>query len=342
MSNSATLKEVAALAHVSIGTASSALNNRPSVAAETRARVLDAAISLGYPVKQRELEPCETNLEVIGLLVKHDVGLEWNSNPFYSRIQLGVANACRRNHINLMFANIEVDPSNHPVSWPAMIDENRIDGLILAGAFIDGTVAQIRRKVPIPIVLVDSYAPNLSCDSIVTDNVGGVTQAVQHLYGRGHRRIGLVGWNPDSPPSIHERHKGYLQSLHELGLEAYIMPGGLNRDAGYHATRQLLTEHPEITAIFACNDDTALGVMSAARDLNLQVPHDLSVIGFDDIDIAAEITPALTTIHVHKSWMGTMSVQALIERARSPHQPKITTVVSTHLVERETVSDITP
>lgn len=332
-----TLKEIAEIAGVSVGTVSAALNDRPTVAPETRARVMDVAVSLGYVVKFKPHQPGVAKIETIGLLIKHDFGLVWDTNPFYSRIQLGVTNTCQRYNINLMVANIEVDASNHPVQWPAMINQQQIDGLIMAGAFIDDTVQMVQRKSELPIVLVDSYAPNLRCDSVVTDNIGGARKAVTHLIEQGHTRIGLAGWNPLSPPSIHQRKRGYLEALSENGLKPFIAETELSRAGGQMAAWKLLESEQSVTALFCCNDETAIGALSAIREMGLSIPRDVSVIGFDNIDLAGETTPPLTTIHVHKSWMGSLGVQALIERVRNPLQPKITTVLATDLIIRETV-----
>jgi LacI family transcriptional regulator len=339
-SNAPTLKEIAAIAGVSIGTVSSALNNRPTVAAETRARVIDVALSLGYDLKSKNQKPINIDLDVIGLLIKHDVGEVWESNPFYSRVQLGVTNTCAQNNISLMVANIEVDASNRPVSWPAMINEQRIDGLIMAGAFIDDTVRMIKRKSDIPVVLVDSYAPCLNCDSVVTDNLGGAQKAVQFLIDNGHTRIGLAGWNPLSPPSIHQRKQGYDQILAGNDLEPSIVETKLFREGGEATVHELINNQKKVTAIFCCNDETAFGVMNAAKAMGLNIPADLSVIGFDNIDLAGETTPALSTVHVHKSWMGTLGVKALIERNRNPQQPRVSTVLSTDLIIRDTVARV--
>ncbi|GAB4491653.1 MAG: substrate-binding domain-containing protein [Anaerolineales bacterium] len=335
---SPTLKNIADIAGVSVGTVSAALNDRPTVAPETRARVMDVAVSLGYDLKFKPRPPEGVGIAVIGLLIKHDLGLVWDINPFYSRIQLGVTNTCQRHNISLMVANIEVDSSNHPVQWPAMINQQRIDGLIMAGAFIDDTVQMIKRKSDLPIVLVDSYAPNLRCDSIVTDNIGGARKAVTHLIENGHTQIGLAGWNPLSPPSIHQRKRGYLETLSEYGLQPFIVETELSRLGGQVAVWNLLEREKQVTALFCCNDETAIGALNAIHELGLKVPQEVSVIGFDNIDLAGETTPALTTVHVHKSWMGSLGVQALIERARNPLQPKITTVLATDLILRETVA----
>lgn len=333
-----TLKEIAEIAGVSVGTASAALNDRPTVSPETRARVMDVAVSLGYALKLKPRQPNDAKIGVIGLLIKHDLGLVWDTNPFYSRIQLGVTNTCQRHNISLMVANIEVDASNHPMQWPAMINQQQIDGLIMAGAFIDDTIQMARRKSELPIVLVDSYAPNLRCDSIVTDNAGGAHKAVRYLIENGHTRIGLAGWNPLSPPSIHQRKQGYLEAVSECGLEPFIVETELSRLGGQAAVQELLGRSRQVTALFCCNDETAIGALSTIREMGLKIPQDVSVIGFDNIDLAGETTPPLTTIHVHKSWMGSLGVQALTERVRNPEQPKITTIISTDLVIRDTVT----
>jgi DNA-binding LacI/PurR family transcriptional regulator len=330
---------VADLAGVSMGTASQALNYRPSVAPETRARVIDAARTLGYPVKPPPEASTPSELEVIGMLTKHDVGRPPEVNPFYAYVQAGVEQACRAHKTSLMYANIEVDASNHPVVWPTMITEQRIDGLLLVGTFIEDTVDLFKRQTDVPIVLVDSYAPGLPYDSVVIDNVPGARTGVQYLIDRGHRHIGLIGSNDSSPPSILERRTAYMQTLRANDIpDTYIEPSSsVTKESGYAAAKRLLTRAPQITAIFACNDLTALGAMNAARDMGIEIPERLSIVGFDNIDLAREVAPALTTIHVYKTWLGSLGVRQLLARAQYPEQPKLSISLSTTLVERESV-----
>jgi LacI family transcriptional regulator len=336
MASSVTLRDVAKAAGVSLGTASQALNNRPHVAPETRARVLDAARSLGYPIK--DAPPSADGIKVIGLLTKHDVGLPVEVNPFYSYIQIGVESECSKRQISLMYANVEVDPSNHPVQWPPMISEQHIDGLILAGTFIEETADLFQRQIDVPIVLVDSYAPSLPFDGVVIDNTPAARTGVEYLIQRGHTRIGLIGWNDRSPPSVQERQIGYCQALQKHGIEGtYIQPSDLNRESGYDAIQALLQRHPEVTAVFVCNDVAAIGVLSGARDAGLRVPGDLSVLGFDNIAMAQETVPSLTTVHVYKTWMGILGVRRLLERAQDPSQPKVTLTLDAQLVIRDSV-----
>jgi len=337
MATTATLREVADMAGVSIGTASQALNNRPNVSPETRARVVDAAITLGYH-RLSHSNQVEHAISVIGMLVKHDYGREVSVNPFYSHVERGVESECRKRNIGLMYSAIEVDHQNRPMIWPSMISEHRIDGLLFIGTFIEDTIDQVKRRTNLPIVLIDSYTNNLPFDSVLIDNAVGATCATNLLIELGHKHIGLTGSNPESPPGVLERRINYQNALRKAGIQdEYIEDCGLSREEAYQATQQLLQRCPQITAIFSINDDSAIGVMNAVRDMGLSIPDDISVIGFDNIDVAKEVAPALSTIHVYKSWLGILGVRNLIDRIQNPDQPRIITTVTTQLIVRETV-----
>ncbi len=340
---SPTLREVAEHAGVSIGTASQALNNRSNVAPETRARVVDAAMALGYPIKSTLLDEAEVSVTTIGMLSKHDFGLPVEINPFYSSVQLGVENECHKRHISLMFASVEVDPSNRPLMWPVLFNEPRVDGLILAGTLLETAVDFLGRRRDIPIVLVDGYAPALNYDNIVIDNAGGAAKLINHLVMCGHTHIGLIGFNSQSPISVRERCESYLRTLQSHGIQqSYIEDSGLSRESGYEATRRLLKRAPQITAIFACNDLVAIGAIRGVRNLGMDVPRDVSVVGFDDIDLSGDIAPALTTVRVHKLWLGSLAVRQLIARIQSPDQPQLTVTLSTQLMVRDSVLRLAP
>ncbi len=336
---SVTLQAVAELAGVSIGTASQALNQRPNVALPTRQRVLEAALTLGYPVKMNGDEQLEPAVALVGMLVKHDVNLPVDVNAFYSHVQAGVERACRQNGINLMYAAIEVDQSNRPVAWPALVNEKGLDGLLLLGTLIDDALEVMQQRQNIPMVLIDSYGPSDSFDMVLIDNAQGTEVAIAHLIQHGHRHIGMVGYNDHSPPSFQERHNAYHKTLLAHGLDqSYVAKSHHSISDAYRATQSLLQRSPAVTAIFGCMDLAAFGALNACLDAGLRVPDDISIIGFDDIDLAGEVRPGLTTVHVHKNWMGTLGVRRLLERVRYPEQPATKTLISTHLVERDTVA----
>lgn len=339
---SITLQDVAKLAGVSIGTASQALNSSPKVTEETRSRVFDAARTLGYVFKERREHAARQALEisVIGVLSKHDVGEPALTNPFYSHIISGIETECRKQGIGLMVSSIEVDPANRPVEWPAMLGNQLVNGMIFLGTQIEDAAYTAKQKLNLPTVLVDSYAPNLPFDSILTDNAQGIELALNHLLALGHRHIALLGSQENCPPSIAERRKTYIEIMQQHGLfnEQYVANSKLSRVEVYQQTLTLLKARPEVTALLACNDDSAAGAMAAVQEMGLRVPQDISVVGFDNIALAGELSPTLTTIHVHKNWMGILGVRFLLERAAHPEKPKTSTLVSTQLVIRESTA----
>jgi LacI family transcriptional regulator len=221
-----------------------------------------------------------------------------------------------------------------------MLLEERVDGVIVLGAFLEETLGHISSRAN-QIVLVDAYtSEGDEFDRVLVDNVSGATKAVKHLIANGHHTIGLIGSEPDSYPSIMERRQGYLTALAQHNLKPFIEDSALDRSEAYEATQRLIARVPEITAIFACNDNVAIGVINALQDTGLRVPDQISVIGFDNIDLAREVKPALTTMHVDKVLMGVIAVRHLIDRAVNPNRASLKTLVSTEVIERETVRAI--
>lgn len=342
MAKDVTLRDVAKLADVALSTVSQVLNNKPNVSPETRERVLAAATALGYRQRVTVDSPFVPQLTTVGLLTKRRDNDPLVVNPFYSHIIAGVEHECQRHNINLMYANVEVDERNYTRNWPAMLLNDVVDGVIVVGAFLEETITDISRRTGRNIVLVDAYTSDESVfDGVLIDNFHGAATAVNHLIENGHRHIGLIGSNPLSYPSVIERRRGYQVTLAGHGITTqYIEDGTLERPDAFESTIRLLRRHPEITAIFACNDNTAIGAMNAARQLGYAVPHDISIVGFDNIDLAQEVMPPLTTIHVDKVLMGTMAMRLLRDRANDPERLAIKTVVTTHLIARESVRNI--
>lgn len=321
----------------SLGTVSQALNHKPGVAPETRAQIIEAAHALGYPTRTRSSHVSPEAIKNVGLLVKQDSDLPYMVNPFYSYVLAGAEQECQQRGIGLMFASVNVDDMNRIIQWPTMLFDERVNGLIVVGTFLEGTIAEIDQQVE-AMVLVDAYAPGLMVDSIVTDNFNGALAAVNYLLDCGHTHIGLIGSTPDAYPSIRERRNGYICALKQVNIETtYIEDGPLTRESGYATTLALLTRAPEVTAIFACNDNVALGVMDAAKQLNLNIPNDLSLIGFDNIDLAQEVFPPLTTIHVNKTLLGRLGVRYLCDPLARAERASLTTLVNTELIIRDSV-----
>jgi LacI family transcriptional regulator len=232
-----------------------------------------------------------------------------------------------------------VDDHNRPAGVPQMLVRGAADVLLMVGTFVDETITSISgRKTP-PIVLVDAYATTECYDAVVSDNFQAAWQAVDYLIRKGHRHIGLVGGEADAYPSIKQRRGGYLRALREAEIgDVYMAEFNIQKENGYDATRQLLKKHPQITAIFGVNDKVALAAMSAAQDMGRHVPEDLSVIGYDDVDMAAGSKPPLTTMHVDTVAMGRAAVQMLLSRMENPDSARMTLTIHPTLIERSSVA----
>lgn len=340
MPKTSTLREVAARAGVSLPTASRALNNKANVLPETRAQVLRAASELGYKLQVRSASSVPARLNTVGAVVKRDPEELPGIDPFNYAILAGIEEECQRLGLNLMYASVPVDIYSHAGDLPPMLAEQAVDGLILIGPFFETTIAHINGVANMPIVLADAYAPGYDFDAVLTDNVGGARKAVKYLITQGHSRIGLIGSidGVNQHMSIQERRQGYLQALaeHKIGHN-YIEESPLKEPAAFEATRRLLARAPEVTAIFACNDEVAGGVIRALVSLGKRIPEDISVVGFDDTMLARQIVPALTTVHVHTALMGTICVRQLYDQAMREHRVQTTIRLGTDLVTRDSV-----
>jgi LacI family transcriptional regulator len=333
------MAEIAEQTGVSLSTVSLVLRDKPGVGPDTRQRVMEAARDLGYvPQKPTTLyAPAVRNL---GLILKADPDSVPQANKFYSHVVAGIEMACRRRQLNLLYATMTVDENSYPLELPRLlVEDNAADGLLLVGALLDGALAQVVERRSTPIVLVDAYATSDVYDAVVSDNFAGAYQAVTHLIQQGHRHIGLVGSHTDAYPSIEERHNGYTRALKDHGIaERYVADCHIiNPEETVAATTDLLDRYPQITAIFSVNDEGALLVMDAARDLERHLPGDLSIVGFDNIDLANCVSPSLTTMHVDKIGMGRLAVQLLVNRIEFPESSPVRAAVRPRLIKRDSV-----
>jgi LacI family transcriptional regulator len=249
----------------------------------------------------------------------------------------GIEAAARQQRINLLYATIPVDDENRPLDLPHQLLDQPLDGLLLVGAFADETVAAVAGEHPTPVVLVDSHGGQRQYDAVVSDNRGGAADAVAHLLERGHRHIALVTRPTRADPVFAERRDGYREALRAQGLREYIVeygPSGGEDDAA----SALLGRHPEITAIVGCNDNFSIATMEAVRQLGRRIPEDVSIVGFDDIELAVHVTPPLTTMAVDKISMGRLAVQTLLFRLAWPDAAPALTLLRPRLIERGSVA----
>lgn len=333
-----TVAEIAREAGVSLSTVSLALRGRGNLPVETRQRIQEIARELGYLPRPalRQLQPM--GLSNLGMVIR-TLPDNPQENPFYSVVQAGIEMACRQHRINLTYASLPVDRDSRILEVPRMLIEDHVDGLLVVGIFINEANAQIFERLAAPIVLVDAYAERGNYDAVVTQNAQGAYDAVAYLVSQGHRRIGVVGSHPNAFPSILARREGYLRALADHGgLEPCFIDSELDRQPAYEALQAHLRSASPVSAIFCVNDFVAVGALRAARDLGLEVPKDLSVIGFDDDLLAPHVTPALTTLQVDKVGLGRLAVAMLLDRFENPGSAVAEVALRPRLVVRESVA----
>lgn len=339
MSNKVTIRQIADQFGVSISTVSLALNDKPGISSELRAKIKGAAKSAGYPVKSSPVAVHHEKLNTLGLLVKTEPGLLPPSNPFYSRVIAGVDEACKDLGLNLLFSMLPVDERNRPQKLPPFIQDSMVDGFLMVGAFLDETISSILDEWTVPIVLVDGYSDTDRYDMVVSDNFGASYQAVEYLVKKGHRHIAVVGGEPDCYPSLRDRRNGYTRAVKDNDLGGlYYANFNISKTQGEAEISELLKSNPQITALFAINDNVAVGAVHAARDLGLRVPEDISIIGYDDTVLATTVSPALTTMHVDTVAMGQGAAHLISLRMHRPDATRVTLIVHPTLIERDSVA----
>ncbi len=257
-------------------------------------------------------------------------------DSFVPTILLGVEQAAAEEGLSVTFKHVGNDTSRQTEVLEALVAQ-RLVGVVLYP--VDSTPFEPLMKLlrsGYPFVLADRYVRGIASDYVMSDHFGGALRATQHLIQLGHERIGFVSWS-DPAVSLEHRAAGYQQALTEAGLPHDSALVSVVE--GYPAVSlveigDFLTLHPEITAIFAANDQIALGVYRAARQLGMRIPHDIALVGFDDLDFTPHLDVPLTTVAQSALDIGRTAVQLLMRRVRQPVEDWQQVVLPTRLVIR--------
>jgi DNA-binding LacI/PurR family transcriptional regulator len=233
MPKKVTIRQIADQFGVSIATVSLALNDKPGVSSELRAKIKGAAKSAGYPIKPSPVKVHHQRLNTLGLLVKTEPDPLPPSNPFYSRVIAGVDEACKDLGLNLLFSMLSVDEHNRPQKLPPFIQDSMVDGFLMVGAFMDETISSILDEWTVPIVLVDGYSDTDRYDMVIADSFGASYRAVEYLIEKGHRHIAMVGGEPDCYPSLRDRRNGYTRAVCTTPTSTSRNRGAGRRSANY-------------------------------------------------------------------------------------------------------------
>ncbi len=316
-----TILEVAAMAGVSTATVSRVLSKRDRVTEQTRERVLDAVKALGYTpnVAARTLR---TLRAAKILLTVPDI-----SNPFFASVIRGAEEAAREAGYAVVVGDTRHDPLLED-QYAEMVARREVDGLIFLGHRLPESLQPLlTREGPVaPVVNGCEYSPELGVPSVHIDNAGASSDAVEHLIGLGHRRIGIITGPPLSPIS-RDRCAGAVETVECHGLKEFLelRIGDYSASSAFDHTRDLLAAG--VTAIFCFSDEMALGALSAISEAGLSCPADISVVGFDDLPLSRFFQPGLTTVAQPKAMIGQRTVELLVDILRGkPVEPSHVTL----------------
>ncbi len=327
-----TITDVAKRAGVSTATVSHVLNGTRYVREETRACVLAAVNELGYRPNRLARSLVRGETHTLGLIIPDQ------ANPFFAELARGVEDTAFERGYNVILCNSYGDLDKE-LRYQEVLSERQVDGILIVAAGASAEHVQDLQGWGMPVVIVDRDLAGVYADKVLTDNLKGGQLATNHLLQLGHRRIGCIT-GPSVTPSS-DRVTGYRHALQESGISAdqeLILRGDFQPASGYQGACKLLSLDDAPTAIFACNDLMAIGVISAAAQLGRDVPAQLSVIGYDNIRLSAFANPPLTTIVQPGYEQGVLAAKLLLERIQDPDLPPRREVLDTRLLVRQSTA----
>lgn len=300
-----TIQDVAETAGVSVSTVSRVLNGKLDVASETQDRILSVIGDLGYTTNLAARSMRSQRKNLIGLVVP-DIGF-----PYSIEVMKGINRAVAESNFDLLvYTTGDVQKNGtalHEQHYVSLLNNSLTDGVVIAAS------AAAEFNTQAPIVAVDPHVINPNYPSVQGMNYQGALDVMEYLLGLGHCRIGFISGRPEIA-SAERRLKGYRDALEKAGIQILaelIKPGDFTQKSGYKCARELLTMENPPTAIFAANDQTAIGVFQAAEELGVKIPSDLSVVGFDNITEAQYL--GLTTVDQLLADMGYVAIHMLIK-----------------------------
>lgn len=333
------MKDIASNLGISINAVSLALNDKVGVSDKTRSLVFKTAVELGY---------FDGNPVFLGGSISRNICFiieqkNFEDINFYSKVILGLENEARKSNYDIIVDFM--DKNNFKV--PSCIISKKARGVLVIGAVDDDYLVKVK-SFGLPVVLVDYASSKVDADSVLTQNINGAYKATDYLMSRGHTVIGFFG-DTESSITFRERWFGYYERMMKSGVPgtdleccSVITPMlKFVEDKNYRAIANSVRGIAKMPTAWVCaSDDYAIALINALQLLNLNVPDDVSVIGFDDIDLCHIIVPYLTTIRVNKEQMGEMAIKRLVFRIDHREEPSEEIRLAVSLVERSTVADL--
>lgn len=336
--NQANIRDVARKAKVSVSTVSRALNNYKDVNKETRERIIRVVKELNYHPNSIAQGLVRQKTNILGFVLSYssdtillDLCMLEIFQGMMARIDSGHYNLC------LLGQGLNLESEDARLK---LITQKLVDGVIIHATEPNLKIIEDLEKLDIPFVVSGQFGTDVAKKwySVSSDDFGGAFKATSYLISLGHSRIGFIGQNSYRMAGSLERLDGYKKAL-EAKLIAFenelVVNGDYTMESGFQGTLQLFKNQQPPSAIFAANDQMAIGAMKAARILGLKVPEQLSIIGFDDMATSSFIFPSLTTIRQQNYEIGSLSVKMLIDLLNNQEPETKQIILPTSLVERD-------
>ncbi len=334
MKEKVNIKEIARKLGVSASTVSRAVNDKPGVGTETRKKILKLIGEYNYSPDSSAAGLKTAKTRTIALITKKREK-RLCAADYFQRTITHIETTLRNSGYHTITTAVD-DTEMEDASGLLALRENRVDGFIIQGPAIKAKFILDIKNTDLPVVLLGNNLYQTEIDSIVCRDRKGAYEAVKHLIEHGHRKI-LLLTGPEEWYTSRERMSGYIDAVTESGLKKHIVfMDDTTIDTGKEYFREALkNKYSDITAVAAVNDSTAIGVIAAAREMGINVPGDIAVTGFDDIDWASVSYPSLTTVHSYLEEMAELAASRILNLLENPDLPPVSTYVAAKLVIRE-------
>ncbi|KGP73284.1 LacI family DNA-binding transcriptional regulator [Pontibacillus yanchengensis] len=333
-----TIYDIAKKTGYSVTTVSKVINNYQDVSEKTKKAIQLAMEEMGYLPNSHARSLTTKKSWTIGVVFIESLGIGMK-HPFFNAVIESFRKQVELLGYDLLFASRSI--SNQKKSYLDHFRYRGVDGVVIVCSTYDDEQVQELIENSIPSVVIDLNSKESS--AVYSDNLDGSKQAVEYLYGLGHRAIAHISGH-QSTHAGEQRLLGYKQTLKSLGIpirEEYIENGKyFSRDGGYEAMEKLLTLKNRPTAVYAAGDSMAIGAIEAIRNRGLRVPEDISVIGYDDIELSQYVHPPLTTIRQKTDLIGNESAKLLVKQINEKEKCIEHHIIPVELVERHSCSSL--
>ncbi len=326
------IKRVAQEAGVSTQTVSRVINNRPDVSPETRQRIQQVIRRLGYQPDAIARSLVSHRTRTLGLITTDF------SDYFFTQVIAGAEAEARRQGYFFMLGSTQRNPEDEPV-YIRLLTERHVEGILWArpSSSPDDQHLKALLEEGVPVVTTAYHLPNQTLTVVDVDNVDGAQQATRCLLEQGRRTVAMIS-GPATWKSAMDRSEGYRRALESAGLPfapGLVAEGDWSHASGYRALRELLARGKPFAALFAQNDQMAIGAMHALREAGKRVPEDVAVVGYDDIPVAEFCDPPLTTVRQPMCEVGQLATRLLIQTIEQSDSPPAPKLLKTTLVKRK-------